>query len=208
MKPARNRLCLCCNKPFEADVYNAHRQKYCTLPTCRKASKTASQNAWIAKPENMNYHSGAVAVTRVRNWQKAHPDYRESQRVGREISLQVSISTQLHESTVKSIILPDIDPISDPPVMPALQDFARPESSALQDFASIQQSVFMGLISHFFNITLQDDLDSTTRFLQKLGEDIANGRKSDECFKAGNLYQTRAAGAGAVQLGGSAIGAG
>jgi hypothetical protein len=208
MKSARSRLCLCCNDLFDADVYNAHRQKYCTKPTCRKASKVASQNAWIAKPENVNYHSGAIAVARVRNWQKAHPEYRERQRVGRGVVLQDSVTSQPDESTAESIILPDISPMLAPPAPPALQDIARPEPHALQDFAMTQHHVFIGLISHFFDITLQEDLDSTTRSLQKLGEDIANGRKSDELFKAGNLYRTRAAGAGAVQLGGSAVGSG
>lgn len=208
MKPAISRLCLCCNEPFVADIYNAHRQKYCKLPTCQKASKTASQNAWIAKPENVNYHRGTLAVARVRDWQKTHPEYRERQRVGRKVVLQDSVNSQPDESTAESIILPDTSPIFDPPAPPALQDFALPKSSALQDFASIQQAVFIGLISHFFNITLQDDLDSTTRSLQKLGEDIANGRKSDECFKTGNLFPACAAGARPVQLGGSAIGAG
>ena len=208
MKPARSRLCLCCNDIFKADVYNAHRQKYCTKPTCRKASKMASQNTWIAKPENVNYHSGAIAVARVRNWQKAHPEYRERQRVGRGVVLQDPVNSQPDESKVESILLPDISPVSHPPVIPALQDFARSEPAALQDFAITQHHVFIGLISHFFDITSQEDLDSTTRSLQKLGEDIANGRKSDEIFRAGNLYQSRAAGAGAVQLGGSAVGSG
>jgi hypothetical protein len=200
MKPARSRLCLCCNDPFEADARNAHHQKYCTKPTCRKASKAASQGAWIAKPENVTYHSGAVAVARVRDWQKTHPEYRERQkgkRAGREIALQDIIIPQTADSMTEMPVLPEEIKMSDSPVPPALQDFI-----------SLQPSVFVGLIAHFFNITLQDDIASTTRSLQKLGEDIANGRKSDEIFKAGNLYQSRAAGAGAVQLGGSAAGAG
>jgi hypothetical protein len=99
--------------------------------------------------------------------------------------------------TLKSPVLPEENKIS-----------ILPDTSALQDFIKTQPYVFMGLISHFFNITLQDDIANMTRSLQKLGEDIANGRKSDECFKASNLYQSRAACADAVQLGGSAIGAG
>jgi hypothetical protein len=197
MKPARSRPCLCCNKPFEADARNAHHQKYCSLPTCRKASKVASQNTWIAKLENVNYHSGDLAVVRVRDWQKAHPEYRERQKAKRGNALQDFILQQPADSMAEIPILPEELKISDLPVLPALQDFI-----------SLQPSVFIGLIAHFFNITLQDDIASTTRSLQKLGEDITNGRKSDECFKAVNLFQSRAAGAGAVQLGGSAVGAG
>jgi hypothetical protein len=71
-----------------------------------------------------------------------------------------------------------------------------------------QPYVFVGLIAHFFNITLQDDIASTTRSLQKLGEDIANGRGPDEFGKTGDLPRTTAPGAGAVQLVGSTSGAG
>jgi hypothetical protein len=208
MKPANNLPCLCCNMPFEADTHNAHHQKYCTTPTCRKASKSASQSAWITKPENVNYHSGACAVMRVRNWQKAHPEYRERQRAKRGIALQDAIILQVAETMPELVELPHISQIFDSPSTPALQVFIQPESSALQDFISIQPYVIVGLISHFFNITLQDDIAGIARSLQNLGEDITNGRKSDEFFKAGNLYQSRAAGASAVQLGGSAIGAG
>jgi hypothetical protein len=77
---------------------------------------------------------------------------------------------------------------------------------ALQDIIMVQPHVFTGLISHFFQLTLQDDMASVTRSLQKLGEDIANGRKSDEFTETHNLFTTRAAGAKAVQLGGSTPG--
>jgi hypothetical protein len=139
-------------------------------------------------------------VARVRDWQKAHPDYCERQKAKKEKG----------EIALQDIII--LQPIESIPEIPALPEGGKrsvlPDPSALQDFISTQPYVFMGLIAHFFNITLQDDIASTTRFLQKLGEDIANGRKSDECFKTGNLYPTHAACARAVQLGGSAIGAG
>ncbi len=197
MKPAKNRLCLCCIAPFEADRRDAHHQEYCTKPPCRKASKAASQRLWLAKPENFNYHSGPVAVARVSEWQKAHPEYRERQKKIRIVALQDFCATQLLESTRELPILPDHEEIS-----------VLPVPLALQDFITTQPYVFVGLISHFFNITLQDDIASTTRSLQKLGEDIANGRGADELFKTGDLFRAHAAGASAVQLGGSEIGAG
>jgi hypothetical protein len=95
------------------------------------------------------------------------------------------------------------------PILPSCEEISvLPVTSALQDFIVSQPYVFVGLISHFFNITLQDDIASTTRSLQKLGEDIANGRGQDEFFKTGDLFEAHSAGAGAVQLGGSALGAG
>lgn len=197
MKSGRSRICLCCEEAFEADRRNARHQKYCAKPACRKASKAASQCLWIAKPENRNYHCGPDAVARVRDWQNAHPDFREQQKVKRAAALQDHCHSQVLESTQESSLLPISAEISLAPVWPALQDFI-----------STQPLVFVGLIAHFFNLTLQDDIASTARSLQKLGEDIANGRRPDEFIKTGNLFRAPAAGAGAVQLGGSASGAG
>ena len=192
MKPAKSRLCLCCKEAFEADRRNARHQKYCSNPACRKASKAASQRVWIAKPENQDYHSGPEAVTRVCAWQNAHPDYRERQKAKRAVALQDDCSAQVLELEQESVIS------ASPGEMPVF---------ALQDFIDTQPLVFVGLIAHFFNITLQDDIANTTRLLQKLGEDIANGRAPDEFVKTGDLFKTHAAGAGAVQLDRSTPGA-
>jgi hypothetical protein len=83
MKHAKSRQCLGCEKPFEVDKRNARHQKYCPKLICRKASKTASQRLWLAKPENANYHCGPVAVARVSDWQKAHPEFRQRQKIRR-----------------------------------------------------------------------------------------------------------------------------
>jgi hypothetical protein len=197
MKPARSRVCLCCDEAFQADRRNVYHQKYCSAPACRKASKAESQRAWIAKPENRNYHSGPDAVARVRNWQTTHPEYREHQNTKRANALQDHCSVQVHDLKQESLTLPNPAEIAVAPVSPALQDFIM-----------TQPYVFVGLIAHFFNITLQDDIASTTRSLQKLGEDIANGRGPDEFGKTGDLPRTTAPGAGAVQLVGSTSGAG
>jgi hypothetical protein len=126
-------------------------------------------------------------VARVTDWQKSHPEYRERQKAKRGVALQDDCIVQLPESTQELLILPAAEALSDLPV-----------SSALQDFISTQPYVFVGLIAHFFNLTLQDDIANTTRSLQRLGEDIANGRGQDEFFKAGNLFGAHAAGANAV----------
>ena len=197
MKPAKNRICLCCEEAFDPDRRNASHQKYCSAPACRKASKAASQRLWIAKPANMNYHSGPEAVERVRDWQTAHPEYRDRQKAKRAFALQDHCNVQVPEFKQELAILPVTEEIA-----------VAPASAALQDFIITQPYVFVGLIAHFFNLTLQDDIASTTRSLQKLGEDIANGRGPDEFGKTSDLFRTRAAGSGAVQLGGSASGAG
>lgn len=192
MKPAKSRLCLSCKEAFDADRRNARHQKYCSAPACRKASKAASQRVWIAKPENQNYHSGLEAVTRVRAWQDDHPEYRERQKAKRAAALQDHCNVQVLELKQESATAPTL---------------AEASAPALQDFIHTQPHVFIGFIAHFFNLTLQDDISSTARILQKLGEDIANGRLPDECVKTGDLFRAHAPGAGAVQLDRSAPGA-
>jgi hypothetical protein len=196
MKPAKSRLCLCCEQAFKADPRNARHQKYCSAPACRKASKAASQRAWLAAPGNQDYHSGPDAVARVQAWQSAHPAYRVAQKAKRTAALQDHCAAQVLELKQESAILPDV-----------VERPIEAISPALQDVIGAQHLVFIGLIAHFFNLTLQDDIASTTRSLQKLGEDIANGRMPNEFDQAGDLFRARPAGAGAVQLGGSAPGA-
>jgi hypothetical protein len=142
---------------------------------------------WLAKPENLNYHSGAQAVARVRDWQDAHPEYRERQRAKRVPALQDHCPSQVLESTGESgisahhAVITEISP-----------------TSALQDLIGAQPLVFVGLIAHFFNITLQDDIANTARSLQKLGEDIANGRGVHGIGYAGDLPRAPATGAPAL----------
>ena len=197
MKPVSGHVCLGCEAPFEANRRNAHHQKYCSAPACRKASKKASQHRWMAKPENRNYHSGPQAVARVQNWQRANPEYRVRQKAKRSPALQEIVPSQ-----------PPVYKAESTPPLHLEMLSAPPEPAALQDVVDVQAYVFIGLISHFFAITLQDQIASTVRSLQRLGEDIANGRDPDEFFKTGHLFRTSAADSRAVQLGGSAPGAG
>ena len=67
--------CLFCGEMFRADPRNARHQKYCSEPSCRKASKVASRRAWLAKPENQDYFRGPENVARVQSWRAAHPGY-------------------------------------------------------------------------------------------------------------------------------------
>ena len=187
MKPAKRPRCLCCKNVFDADPRNARHQQYCSAPMCRLASKAASQRRWLAKPENLNYHRGEPAVARVREWQAAHPEYRERQRARRLLALQDLCAAQVLDFEEKSATAAISDEMPGTPVSPALQDFI-----------TTQPLVFIGLIAHFFNITLQDDIANTARSLQKLGEDIANGRGAHGVVKGGHLPRAVAAGAASV----------
>jgi hypothetical protein len=184
MKRAKPRHCLNCDAAFVADPRNAHHQQYCLAPACRKASKNASQERWLAKPENLNYHSGPVAVARVQAWQVANPEFRGRQKSRRRSALQDLCPAQVIDLKQES-----------GPVAETTKSAAAP---ALQDFINAQPLVFVGLISHFFNITLQDDIANTARLLQELGEDIANGRGASGTVKTDHLPRALAPGAGAI----------
>ena len=73
-RPERHN-CLFCGEMFQADPRNARHQKYCCEPNCRKASKAASQRAWLAKAQNQDYFRGPENVARVQLWRAAHPGY-------------------------------------------------------------------------------------------------------------------------------------
>ncbi len=74
MSQCRRRKCLHCHKLFRPDPRNRKRQRYCSAPACRRASKAASQRRWLNKPENRDYFRGAENVRRVQAWRQAHPD--------------------------------------------------------------------------------------------------------------------------------------
>ena len=58
MRKSRKPKCAHCNQLFRPDPRNVKRQKYCSRPECRKASKAASQKKWLEKPENQDYFQG------------------------------------------------------------------------------------------------------------------------------------------------------
>ena len=197
MKSHQHHKCRCCQELFKPDFRNAHQQKYCSKPACRKASKRASNQKWLAKPENKNYHRGPEAVARVQAAQKLHPEYRARQKAKRQPALQATCIAQVLESTQEN------DTSSAPQ-----QPLASPAKAALQDICITQPHVFIGLIAHFFGAELQDEIANIYHLLQKLGEDITNGSSPDEIIKANPLPRAATQRASQIQLGRSAIRAG
>ena len=74
-RPLTRRKCKHCQTFFAPDPRSARRQRYCSTPACRQASKTASQRRWHHQPHNRDYFRGPLHVERVRQWRKAHPGY-------------------------------------------------------------------------------------------------------------------------------------
>ena len=58
MGRGERRKCKCCRKLFRPDPRNRHHQYYCSAPSCRAASKAASQARWLGQPENRDRQHG------------------------------------------------------------------------------------------------------------------------------------------------------
>lgn len=149
--------CLCCKKIFRPDPRQKGRQRYCSGPACRRASKKASQQKWLSDPENKNYFSGPDNVQRVQAWRAKNPGYSRSkkQRLS-EDPLQDSSSPQVVDKKEEN------------------QALANPLQQALQDMLTQQPSVFIGLIARLTGETLQDQIVNVLNELIVLGADILN----------------------------------
>jgi len=165
--------CLSCNKLFRADPRNARHQKYCSEPSCRKASKAASRRTWLAKPDNQDYFRGPENVARVQAWRAVHSQYWRrpaGQRAQRPIALQDLCLTQTVEIT---------------------DDSQNVSQTALQDLFLNQPAVLIGFIAQFTGSALQDDIVKSTRRLVELGQDILAGRLGGG-DQTGDLFRTSA----------------
>lgn len=160
MAQAGQRKCACCGAFFIADHRNRDRQRYCSAATCRLASKTASQSAWLCKPQNADYFRGPVHVQRVQTWRLAHPGYsagKPAKPPGPQ-ALQDALIAQVPdfiEETANRTEMPEPRP-----------------GTALQDLLDASTPVLAGLIAHLFDLTLQDDIAITTRRLVQMGHDL------------------------------------
>ena len=203
----RLRRCAHCGQPFTPDARNAHHQRYCPAPACRLASKRASQNKWLAKPENRDYHRGPTAVARVQAWRRAHPGYSR-----RPTSAPVT-AVPILPATAPSVPCPPTipaDPLTKtagnaPLIAPpaALQEPCPPplqeiSPAPLQDLFAGQPTIFIGLIAHLWDLALPEDIAATLDRLLPRGRDIRGGY--DEHDQTGAEPGAPAPGPGALQL--------
>jgi hypothetical protein len=137
MGAVRRNKCSNCGDLFVPDARNRGRQKYCFKPKCRKASKAASQQKWLNKPENQDYFRCPDNIRRVQQWRKDNPGYRQRQKRNRTVALQDSLNAQ------------------------AIENKTNNHQSALQDVVIMQPAVLIGLIANFTGIAIQDDMVET-----------------------------------------------
>ena len=151
MGSIKRKKCCNCEQLFIPDPRNAKRQRYCSKPQCRRASKAASQSRWLAKPENQGYFSGPENVMRVQQWRADNPGYWRGKRKNKQDALQDPLNRQPVDNKYDS------------------NDFAN---NALQDLLIGQPPVLLGLIANFTGNALQDDIFMTLQRMEKLGQDI------------------------------------
>ncbi|MDO8294705.1 MAG: hypothetical protein Q7T29_17835 [Gallionella sp.] len=165
MAQSGQRKCLCCGEFFDSDHRNRERQRFCAATACRVASKAASQAAWLAQPQNKDYFSDPLHVTRVQAWRAAHPGYSRS-KPGATKALQDPLIAQVSDLIEESATRGEMP---EPPVL-----------SALQDLLDAPSPVLAGLIAHLFELTLQEDIATTTRRLIQLGHDVINRSRHED----------------------------
>jgi hypothetical protein len=151
MGAIKKKKCRNCKCLFIPDYRNRNRQKYCGEPECQKASKKASQEKWLQKPENKDHFKGPVNVQRVREWRERNPGYWRRNRIQKENALQEPLKVQDTDNNKDSDHFTDV---------------------ALQDLLSAQPAVIIGLISNFIGSALQDDIAQTLLRMQQSGQDI------------------------------------
>ena len=188
IKITRRHKCKHCRKLFYPDPRNSTRQKYCSEPECREASKKASRRRWLQKPENRDYFRCPENVIRVQQWRSENPRY-WAKPPSRKNALQDSLSENLKKNqAVKLALNPD----------------------ALQEILMEQHTVLFGLIAHLTGSALQDHISMTTRRLKELGRDFL---AQNNFFKGGRhdlevpgVSKTCSEDSQTVQLGGSSFG--
>jgi hypothetical protein len=153
------RKCRCCKEFFVPDYRNGTRQKYCSAPACRQASKAASQRQWLRQPGSRDCFRSSARLEKIQAWRQAHPGYWRQQKPS-------SQGTQV---------------AGNKPLNPEQGSCNVPASDlrTLQDSCPIQPSEFVGLISMLTGSTLQEDIEATRRNLLLRGRNIL-GIKSPE----------------------------
>lgn len=174
MKTQRKHKCKNCKEYFDPDRRVVKRQKFCSKPACRIASKRESQRRWLKQPDNRDYFRGSTNVQRVQEWRKAHPGYWRRTRAKSENALQDQSPTQPTDFKGETKHL---------------------NESALQDLILSQPAELIGLFSALIRYRLQDEIAAfIVRFHTKgKGIDILRPSTKGEDNAVASNYQTRAA---------------
>jgi hypothetical protein len=200
--PTQTPNCRNCKRIFHPDHRNVSRQRFCSKPECRHASKVDSQQRWRQQPDNLDYFKGSVHVERVQQWRREHPGYwrRQAPEVLTDPdALQETCMPQEMETQALS------EGVEQPEA-----GVENPEPDALQDSFFLQPAVLVGLIAQLSGLALQEDIAFMARRLQQLGRDILDrsphATGGSPHAQTSDLLGQAPPRAPAIQLGGSALG--
>jgi hypothetical protein len=132
LKKNKRRRCLYCQRLFHCHPRTRAQQRYCSEPNCRAASKKASQQRWLGKPENQDYFCGLQHVNRVQAWREAHPEYGRGSLLRKGRPLQEMIKRQRLDPSRETLGLALQEPIH-PQAPGAVQLNGTWAAEALQD---------------------------------------------------------------------------
>lgn len=144
------RRCRHCLELFAPDCRNRKRQRYCSKPLCRSASKKRSQTQWLQTANGRNYFSGKANSLRVKEWRKSHPRYWKRLQK-RQHSLQ--------DLSLDLLLAPQTFP-------------QGPASSSLQDILILHSQLLLGLTSFLTGARQKDNIDDGLRRLILKGINI------------------------------------
>jgi hypothetical protein len=185
MNPVGQRKCCQCKQFFVPDPRHRERQRYCVAPTCRRASKAASQASWLGRPENRDYFRGPENVARVQAWRAAHPGYGRGPRQPRA-ALPEPLQEMMNVQTA-----------------PAQKAAKGDDAVALQETWRSQPPLLVGLIAHLTGTALQEDMAPVMRRLITRGQALLEPKLNPASHqthdrKTSPVSGTRAAGAAAL----------
>ena len=164
----RKRKCKHCGKMYLPDPRTRDRQKHCSAPECRRASKAWRQRRWYYSEKGAEYRDPEYNKQRVQEWRKAHPGYwRRGPK--RENALQDDCSSQVLDRQL---------------------DRCELNTSALQDDCLLQPPLVVGLIAQLTGSALQDDIAVTVRRMHADGQRILGMWHGLKNGGNGNVRQT------------------
>ena len=160
--------CLHCKAAFVPCPNHRTTQHYCGKPECRKASKAAAQARWRQQPQNQAYFRGPEHVERVRRWRARHPGYWRKQAPARPPPPALALQDFACPQPLPVEALTTVPAGSPERQRPA----ESPRADALQDLASLQVPLLVGVVSLLLGDALQDRFAELTRQLVDRGKRV------------------------------------
>jgi hypothetical protein len=169
MRSPSSRKCCHCREHFVPSPNNRWRQRYCAKSLCRQASRSAAQAKWVNKAENRHYFRGAENVERVRQWRRRHPGYwRKKSAVEPGIGLQ--------DLAPSEVVGPEVLRVQEDALSRGADLASGPlpsqKEAGLQDLASCQVPLLVGVVSLLIGEALQDRFAHFARELVDRGKRV------------------------------------